>query len=435
MFSTKYAIIGSGPAAFYAAQAIRKRDPGGKLAMIGAEGYLPYFRPLTSYRIADLVPKEKIFLREAEYYHRHKIEFIGGKVTEVKGEEKILAYTPLSNNGEEKSASDTQNARYTNRLHFEKLLIASGAAPSKPDIPGIDTPGVYYLRTINDAEKIAARAKGRRKALLLGGGLVSLKTAYSLHKLGLETTLVIASNRILSQMLDNEGAEMVARHLAEKGLGMVYQNDITEIHGNGSGVTGVTLADGRKLKTDLIVVGKGVKPCTSFLKESGIEEENGIPVNEQLQTNLPDVYAAGDVVLSKDLLLEKPANNALWPNATAQGEIAGANMSGEQLIYRGSMKMNAAEFFGLPVIAAGLGRVQEGGADHLYEIFRAGNSTGSGKKIRYLKLVFQEDLLVGYISIGENRKAGVLTNLIMSRRPLSQRHKEQLAEGNLSLPF
>lgn len=435
MFSTKYAIVGSGPAAFYAAQAIRKRDPGGKLVMIGAEGYLPYFRPLTSYRIADLVPKEKIFLREAEYYHRHKIEFIGGKVTEVKGEEKILAYTPLSNNGEEKSASDTQNARYTNRLHFEKLLIASGAAPSKPDIPGIDTPGVYYLRTIIDAEKIAARAKGRRKALLLGGGLVSLKTAYSLHKLGLEPTLVIASNQILSQMLDNEGAEMVARHLAEKGLGMVYQKDITEIHGNGSGVTGVTLADGRKLKTDLIVVGKGVKPCTSFLKESGIEGENGIPVNEQLQTNLPDVYAAGDVVLSKDLLLEKPANNALWPNATAQGEIAGANMSGEQLIYRGSMKMNAAEFFGLPVIAAGLGRVQEGGADHLYEIFRAGNSTGSGKKIRYLKLVFQEDLLVGYISIGENRKAGVLTNLIMSRRPLSQRHKEQLAEGNLSLPF
>ena len=438
MFSTKYAIIGSGPAAFYAAQAIRKRDPGGKLVMIGAEGYLPYFRPLTSYRIADLVPKEKIFLREAEYYHRHKIEFISGKVTEVKGEEKILAYTPLANNannGKEKSASDTQNSRCACRLHFEKLLIASGAAPSKPDIPGIDTPGVYYLRTINDAEKIAARAKGRKRALLLGGGLVSLKTAYSLHKLGLETTLVIASDRILSQMLDNEGAEMVARHLAEKGLETVFQNDITEIHGNGSGVTGVTLADGRKLKTDLIVVGKGVKPCTSFLKESGIEEENGIPVNEQLQTNLPDVYAAGDVVLSKDLLLEKPANNALWPNATAQGEIAGANMSGEQIIYRGSMKMNAAEFFGLPVIAAGLGRVQEGAADHPYEICRARNSTGSGKEMCYLKLVFQEDLLVGYISIGENRKAGVLTNLIMSRRPLSQRYKEQLAEGNLSLPF
>lgn len=435
MFSTKYAIIGSGPAAFYAAQAIRKRDPGGKLVMIGAEGYLPYFRPLTSYRIADLVPKEKIFLREAEYYHRHKIEFISGKVTEVKGEEKILVYTPLANNGEEKSASNTQNARYTNRLHFEKLLIASGAAPTKPDIPGIDTPGVYYLRTIDDAEKIAARAKGRQRALLLGGGLVSLKTAYSLHKLGLETTLVVASTRILSQMLDNEGAEMVARHLAEKGLGMVFQNDITEIHGNGSGVTGVTLADGRKLKTDLIVVGKGVKPCTSFFKESGIEEENGVPVNEQLQTNLPGIYAAGDVALSKDLLLEKPTNNALWPNATAQGEIAGANMSGEQLIYRGSMKMNAAEFFGLPVIAAGLGRAQEGGADHPYEIHRAGNSTGSGKGMHYLKLVFQKDLLVGYISIGENRKAGVLTNLIMSRRPLSQRHKEQLAEGNLSLLF
>jgi hypothetical protein len=97
--------------------------------------------------------------------------------------------------------------------------------------------------------------------------------------------------------------------------------------------------------------------------------------------------------------------------------------------------MNAAEFFGLPVIAAGLGRVQEGAADHPYEICRARNSTGSGKEMCYLKLVFQEDLLVGYISIGENRKAGVLTNLIMSRRPLSQRHKEQLAEGNLSLPF
>ena len=106
--------------------------------------------------------------------------------------------------------------------------------------------------------KNCCQSKRPQRALLLGGGLVSLKTATLLHKLGLKTTLVIASNRILSQMLDNEGAEMVAPTPGRKRPGNGFQNDITEIHGNGSGVTGVTLADGRKLKTDLIVVGKGL---------------------------------------------------------------------------------------------------------------------------------------------------------------------------------
>ncbi len=354
MLNSKYAIIGSGPAAFYAAEAIRKKDREGKLVIIGAEGYLPYFRPLTSYYLAGLVPKEKLFFRQADYYRRQKIEFIKATVTEVKGREKVLTFKPLDSDDSDDKEKSNQ------KLQFAKLLIASGAAPVKPDIPGMDIPGVYVLRTIDDAVKIAARAGKCKKAVLLGGGLVSLKTAYALHKIGLETTLVIASSQVLSQMLDHKGAEIIAAHLAKNGIGMVFKNDLAEIRGDGAGVTGVTLADGRQLETDLIVVGKGVKPVTSFLEGSGLHVERGVPVNDRLQTNLPDIYAAGDAALCRDILSSERVLNALWPNAAAQGEIAGANMSGERLVYRGSMRMNATEFFGLPVIAAGWSRVQHG---------------------------------------------------------------------------
>ncbi|MGI6308021.1 MAG: NAD(P)/FAD-dependent oxidoreductase [Dethiobacteria bacterium] len=434
MIRTKYAIIGSGPAAFYATRTIRKRDPEGKLVIIGAEGYLPYFRPLISYYLAGLVPLERLFMKEADYYRQKKIEFISGTVIEVKGQEKILAYQPLASEEQGKIADHTPNAHTTQYLQFEKLLIASGGVPTKPDIPGINTPGVYFFRTIDDAKKIAAGAKGCKKALLLGGGLVNLKAAYALHKLGLETTLVITSSGILSQMLDKKGAAIIAAYLTEKGLKMIFQNDVAEIHGNGSGVTGVTLANGQELEANLIVIGKGVRPFTPFLRGSGVTEKYGVVVDEQLQTNLPGIYAAGDATLCRDMLLDEPANNALWPNATAQGEIAGANMSGDRLTYRGSMKMNATEFFGLPVIAAGLGRVQSS-ADHPWEIYQVQHSLRSRQEPCYLRLVFQKDYLAGYVAIGENRKAGMLTNLIMGQYPLTPQQKERLINGDLTFPF
>ena len=293
----------------------------------------------------------------------------------------------------------------------------------------------------------------------MGGGLVSLKAAYALHRLGLETTLVVTSSGVLSQMLDKKGAEIMAAYLREKGLKLILQNDVIEIHGNGNGkgVTGVTLADGQELESDLVVVGKGVRPSTPFLDKSDIKRDiGGVVTDVQLQTNRPGIYAAGDVALCPDLLLAIPANNALWPNATAQGRIAGANMSGDQFSYQGSMRMNATEFFGLPVIAVGLGRVPGGadrhqevrraslspdaigytpGTDNLLEIYEMEDPLQSKKEPHYLRLVFQKNRLLGYVAIGEYRKAGMLTNLIMGQSPLAPSHKERLINGDLAFPF
>ena len=191
--------------------------------------------------------------------------------------------------------------------------------------------------------------QGRDKSTA-GRGLANLKAAYALQTWP-GNALVITSSRILSRCWI-KGAAIIAAYLTEKGLKMIFQNDVAEIHGNGSGVTGVTLANGQELEANLIVIGKGVRPFTPFLRGSGVTEKYGVVVDEQLQTNLPGIYAAGDATLCRDMLLDEPANNALWPNATAQGEIAGANMSGDRLTYRGSMKMNA-RIFGLPVMPQG----------------------------------------------------------------------------------
>ncbi len=423
MAKVKYALAGCGPAAFFAAEAIRERDSAGEIVMIGVEDYLPYYRPLTSYYIDGSVPKERLFIKNEDHYRKKNIQFIKGRVTAVRGQEGVLVY--------EQNGTGTEKNQAEEKLHFQKLLIATGSAPVKPDIPGISCSGVYPLRTIEDAENISRAAQNKKKAVLLGGGLVSLKAACALKKLGLDITVVISSSHVLSQMLDREGGSVVAGHLEINGIKMIFENDAAQINSSTSGITGVTLADGQVLEADLVVFGKGVEPNISFLEDSDIKHSCGVPVNERLQTNHPHVFAAGDTAISQDLVLGRPAINALWPNAVVQGATAGANMAGDEMNYDGSLGMNATEFFGLPVIAAGLARSGQGSRKNL-EIYRFNYPLPSSGERRYMKLVFQNNRLAGYIMIGKNGKAGMLTNLIASRQLLEPRRMERLTNWDFT---
>ncbi len=418
MSYAKYAIIGGGPAAFSAIDTINKFDKQEEIALIGAENHLPYYRPLMPNYLAGWTAREKLYMRPEDFYARSNVRFINGKAIQVNGRHNLLTY--------EKSENDVK-APAEEELKFEKLLLATGADPVQPNIPGLENPGTYFLRTINDADNIGRRAREAKRAVMLGGGLVSLKTAQALQALGLEVVLIISSNRVFSQMLDWQGGELLAHHLKKEGIKIFFQNEADFIHSNRSGVKKVTLADGQELEAEMVVVGKGVEPAVSFLEGSDVEFAEGIPVNEKLQTNLPHVYAAGDVTLTQDLLFNKPALHPFWPKATDQGAVAGANMAGKELTYSGCMAMNATEIFGLPVIAAGLAWAEKE-EDFPGEIYRP---LYLDSPPSYTKIVLKDDRLVGYIIIGENRKAGILTNLIMSQQLLSPYRKNRLINGEV----
>ncbi|MFZ5640421.1 MAG: FAD-dependent oxidoreductase, partial [Bacillota bacterium] len=172
----------------------------------------------------------------------------------------------------------------------------------------------------------------------------------------------------------------------------------------------------------VVIIGKGVTPNTGFLAGSGVETDYGIPVNEFMQTNQPDVYAAGDVAQGYDLLTGQRKVNAIWPNAGEQGTVAGRNMAGAGVSYSGSIGMNSADFFGLSTIAAGQTRAGEKDGYEVVRLF-------PGKNI-YLRLVFKDDTLAGYIMVGDTAKAGLLTALVKEKTPLGKM-KAELLRGKI----
>lgn len=404
----RYVIIGNSAAGIFAAEAIRKNDPEGQVDIISDEKYPAYARCLTSYYLTGKMADEDMFIRPENFYEQNKLNFHKERKAEKIDTLKSVVYT--------------EDGLF---YPYDRLLVATGASPVVPNIPGIDIPGVFTLRKLDDSKGILSFTKPGGKAVIVGGGFVSLKAAYALMKLGLHVTCVISSGQILSQMLDSNAAKIVSDLLTKKGLDIKYHNDVVEVFG-GNGdhgkqvVNSVKLASGEVIAADVVIIGKGVRPNTAFLKDSGIDINKGIVVDGHMRTNCPEIYAAGDVAECYDILIGQNRINAIWPNATEQGYIAGQNMSGAETTYLGSIGMNSADFFGLSTIAAGLTKA---GEDEGYEVICSFPSAGM-----YRRLVFKEDMLVGYILIGNTTKAGILTSLLKDRTHL-KKEKDELTKG------
>lgn len=405
----RYVIIGNSAAGIFAAEAIRKTDKAGRVDIISDEHFPAYARCLTSYYLSGQMADNQMFIRPEDFYRRNNLHLhTGQKVTGIDREIREV-YT------------DTGDIYV-----YDKLLLATGASPVIPEIPGVHNQGVFGLRTLADAKSILAFSAPGKHALVVGGGFVALKAAYALLKAKMSVTCIVSSGQILSQMLDRNAAAMVAEVLTSRGLRIKYHTDVVEILNRqdtvkGTVVSGVRLANGEEIPADVVIIGKGVTPNTGFLGNSGIKVGHGVPVNRYMQTNLPDIYAAGDVAQVRDIISGESKLNAIWPNATEQGTVAGLNMAGLPTVYPGSIGMNSADFFGLSTIAAGLTRTEGAG----YEVV----SLFPGPNL-YRRLVFKGDTLVGYIMVGKTAQAGLLTSLVKEQIPLGKM-KEELMLGRI----
>ncbi len=306
---------------------------------------------------------------------------------------------------------------------YDKLLIATGGYAVKPAIKGVESKGVFVLRTLDDAKEIEPLAQPGAKAVVIGGGFVSLKAAYALLERGVQVTCIISSGHILSRMLDESSADDLAAFLIEHGLKVEYHSDVKEIIPKDGRVDSVLLTDGRQIPADFMIIGKGVLPNIGFLAGSGLEADDAIKTNVFLRTNLENVYAAGDCINSFDLVEKAYRNNALWPNAAEQGKFAGDNMSGKKTPYHGSIAMNAATFFGRALIGGGM--IQKEAADG-FEVALYSH----GDTVRR-RLVFRDDVLVGFYLVGDIGKAGILTHYIRTGLHLGK-VKKDLLEGKFS---
>jgi NAD(P)H-nitrite reductase large subunit len=216
--------------------------------------------------------------------------------------------------------------------------------------------------------------------------------------------IIVKSNHVLSQMLDQESAEMIQGTMRQHGVDIRTGRDAVEILGKGW-VEGIILDDGERINCQLVVIGKGVQPNVDFLSSTPIKINEGIIADETMMTSAPDVYVAGDVAETYDLTTGRTGVNAIWPCAFEQGRVAGLNMAGEKAKYEGSFRMNSLDFYGLPVISMGITRINGNG---FQQFQRKTENT-------YRKLVLRDGCIVGAILVGQVQKAGILTTLLKKR--------------------
>lgn len=241
---------------------------------------------------------------------------------------------------------------------YDALILSPGAKPLRPPIPGInDVPELYTLRNLADTDRIRQRAteKGVRRAVVVGGGFIGIEMAENLRELGLDVDLVEAAPQVMAP-LDPDMARMIERELARGGVGLHIGQAVTGFETGSDGSSVVVLADGGKLAADLVVLAIGVAPDTGFLRDSGIAigPRGHIIVDERLRTNVPDVYAVGDAIETKDFVTGGRATVPLAGPANKQGRIVADVVAGRDAVYRGVQGSSIVKVFGLTAASTGL---------------------------------------------------------------------------------
>lgn len=388
----RHVIIGGSIAAASAISAIAEREPGASITVVSAETPF-YFRPL----IPMLVEGSR--LREDISYFEN-----------VRGITRLVTDRAVgldSKNNEVFLASG-------GKLAYDRLLIATGSAPSVPGIPGADR--LLTLRTADDAFSLKKAASAVKEALVVGGGLVGIKASIALGKLGLRVTIVERVGQLLFPRLDSRGASIIEERLRAAGIGVITGDTVSEVS-NGK----ARLAGGGEFKAPLIVAATGTSPNTGWLEGSGLKAEGGIIVDETLMAYAKGVYAAGDAARFADIVTGQKINSALWTNAVEMGRVAGVNMSGGKMICPGIWQvLNATEIFGVQMVSAG--RTEAAPEEETFA------HEGPGG---YRKLIFDGPRLKGIIFMGDIKGAGIYTNLIRNRTLLSEGQKQKAIAATL----
>ena len=401
----KYLIIGNSAAAVGAVEAIRRNDKGNPIIIISDEPHHVYSRPLISYLLAGHTKEDKMYYRDENFYKENNVETVfNKKVTGVDTKKKQVIL-------EDKK-----------KIDYDKLLLATGGTPFVPPIKGKNRKNVYTFTKWSDAEEIMKISKKVQKAVVIGAGMIGLKAIEGLNAIGIDVTVVELAPEVLSRALDKDASRIVQRKMEEAGVEVITNNEVVEITGKGNTATGVVLRDKKKIKCDLVIVAIGVIPNTGFIKESGIKINRGIVVDERMETNVKGVYAAGDVVEALNMLTNEKMPIPIWPLAYRQGSIAGDNMSGGTLVYKGGFPMNSIEFPGAPTISLGI--IDPRGEE--YESLIKNDS----KNGNYKRIIIKNERLVGAILVGDDvDRAGILTGLIKEQKPVTA-FKDKLLDRN-----
>jgi NADPH-dependent 2,4-dienoyl-CoA reductase/sulfur reductase-like enzyme len=313
MASYKYVILGGGVAAGYAAQAfVEEGGQAGELCIVSAETTPPYERPpLSKDFLAGEEAVEDILINEPGFYDENGIDL---RLETVVGRVDLARKQLYTSDGV---------------IDFDKLMITTGSRVRKFDLPGADREGIFYLRQVEDSQRIRQAARDAEQVVVIGGSFIGMEVASVLQQRGVQTTMVFPGERVWRAFFTPQMSAFFQDYYRQRGVNFITGAEIDSFTGQNGRVSAVVLKSGQELPADMVVAGIGVVPNTELFAQSDVEIDDGIVVDEFLQTAVPDVFAAGDVVRYPDSLLGGTRRIEHWDNAVTQGQHAARAMLSE----------------------------------------------------------------------------------------------------------
>lgn len=395
----RYVIIGGSAAAIGCIEGVRSVDKTGEIILITGETEWNYSRPLISYLLEGKTTRDKMWCRPDSFFTRNGVTVKAG----------VLATTL--------DAGDrTVRLSTGERLAYDRLLAVTGSRPFVPPIPGLETvERTFCFQTLSDASALAEALRPESRVLILGAGLTGVKCAEGIRGLCVQIAIADLAPRVLPAVLDDTAAAMVQARMEEKGVRFYLNDSAAAFRGNTA-----RLQSGTELEFDVLVTAVGVRPNTQLVADAGGAVDRGILVDGRCATTLPDVYAAGDCAQGYDAVSGEKRMLPLWPNAMLQGETAGINMAGGRADYTQGIALNASGVFGLHMVTAGS-----------YE----GESFTVQRDGSYKRLVTADGVLKGVIMVGDVSRAGIYTDLIRKKKPLSEIDFDLIRESPQLMAF
>jgi 3-phenylpropionate/trans-cinnamate dioxygenase ferredoxin reductase subunit len=313
-----YVLVGAGVTSVWAAQNIRERDDKAQILIVGSENHPPYDRPPLSkqHLLRDDWQLDDSYSKFDRFYIDNRIDIMkNSRVIGIERGEKCLR----TENGEE--------------IRYDKLLIATGSRPRTLDLPGVNLPGVHYLRTVDQAESLRQAIKSAKQVVLIGAGFIGMEVASACAQRGLEATIIEMQDRPYPIFTSTEVGRFLQDYYEARGVQFLLNDSVVSMEGS-EYVTGIRTGSGQLIPADLVVIGAGAILNVELAQSAGLQaDRNGVYVNAHLQTEDPSIWAAGDIAYFEDLILQKRWHAEHHLNAKWQGRAVGANMAGENKPY------------------------------------------------------------------------------------------------------
>jgi NAD(P)H-nitrite reductase large subunit len=417
----KYLIIGCGVAGISAAEAIRANDPTGVITMISDDTNGFYSRPGLAYYLSGEIPQKQLYIFTEKDWRSLDVKIIPGQATRLfPGEHRLIV-------------------NHSDVLGYDRLLVATGASSVRLNLPGGNLPGVVYLDNLEETRSIIQKSRKAKSVVVVGGGILALELVEGLRARGRNVHYLMRGNRYWSNVLDETESNIVEENLRHDGVQIHPQTEISSILGKGNRMVAVQTLKREQIPANMVAVAVGIRPNIDLAIAAGLETERGIVVNDYLQSDNEDIFAAGDVAQVTDPETGKKSLDLLWQPARRQGNAAGINMAGGTARYHRQVAINVLRLAG--VMTTIIGAVGSRGDEEI-SMMRGSSETwrqlpntiavASGRGINQVRILVSETTLQGAVVMGEQILSQPLQELISEKVDISS-IRPFLLEGNEKL--